>query len=234
MVGDSVFLPTECPHKNILHIGCENLECGIQELHTNTGVQGLNKMSNHGDWPWHVALFKDNVHLCDGTLMSEEWLLTTASCFQGYVHEPLAPKFSFPSNFLMKFFFFHSQTKAEWVARFGSVRLTSSSPWEQERRIIGMMKSPVEGSTLVLVKLNEPVAFSDFVRPVCLPDPAFPLTNYTYCTTLGWNKNREQLQRVDVKMSHMAMCENISITTVNSVCTESMYLGQDCNVSKNN
>lgn len=85
MVGDSVFLPTECPHRNILHIGCENLECGIQELHTNIGVQGLNKMSNHGDWPWHVALFKDNVHLCDGTLMSEEWLLTTASCFQGLV-----------------------------------------------------------------------------------------------------------------------------------------------------
>lgn len=76
-----------------------------------------------------------------------------------------------------------------WVARLGSVRLSSSSPWDQERQIIGMLKSPVEGSTLVLLKLNEPAIYSDFVRPACLPDTSVPMENYTYCTTLGWNTN---------------------------------------------
>lgn len=42
----------------------------------------------------------------------------------------------------------------------------------------------------------------------------------------------EQLQRVDIKMSPMAMCENISITTVNSLCTESPFQSKDCNVSQ--
>lgn len=43
-------------------------------------------MASPGDWPWHVALFKDGVHICDATLISKDWLLTTVFCFQGYVH----------------------------------------------------------------------------------------------------------------------------------------------------
>lgn len=40
-------------------------------------------MAEPGDWPWHAALFKEEVHVCDATLIAESWLLTTASCFQG-------------------------------------------------------------------------------------------------------------------------------------------------------
>lgn len=36
-----------------------------------------------------------------------------------------------------------------------------------------MVKSPVEGSTAALVRLQTPVVYSDFVRPVCLPDDDF-------------------------------------------------------------
>lgn len=83
MVDETMFVPSSCPQKNVLHVDCDDLKCGVQALRLESGVQGLNKMANHGDWPWHAALFKDNVHLCDGTLVSENWLLTTASCFQG-------------------------------------------------------------------------------------------------------------------------------------------------------
>lgn len=42
-------------------------------------------MAEPGDWPWHVALFKEEIHVCDATLVAENWLITTASCFQGYI-----------------------------------------------------------------------------------------------------------------------------------------------------
>lgn len=61
----------------------EKLECGIQSLRANGGTQDLNKMAEPGDWPWHVALFKEGVHVCDATLVADNWLLTTAYCFQG-------------------------------------------------------------------------------------------------------------------------------------------------------
>lgn len=74
----------------------------------------------------------------------------------------------------------------------GTIRLSSTSPWQQERRIVGMIKSPVEGSTTVLLKLDRPVnTFSDFVRPVCLPSNQDPPANASHCNTLGWARNRK-------------------------------------------
>lgn len=207
-----------------------------------------------------------------------------------------------------------------------------------------MVKSPVEGSTAALVRLQSPVVYSDFVRPICLPDddyaknsiitdypvnsalssanqidikpraekifgkkqikpktftedtqffqitdkedtveddesqalyteitaselvdehlhalkpqPQFqaraafypknhqdnsndnhvntdtePQHQWLQCNTLGWSRQREHLQRVQLKMIDMKACENISIATVNSVCAEAAYHKQDCNVS---
>lgn len=81
--GNFTFIRTPCLNRNVLSVECDNLKCGLQSLRAQSGLNGLNKMANPGDWPWHVALFKDNIHLCDGTLVSEDWVLTTASCFQG-------------------------------------------------------------------------------------------------------------------------------------------------------
>ncbi|XP_046467018.1 atrial natriuretic peptide-converting enzyme [Neodiprion pinetum] len=205
--SEITFVRAPCPSKEVMYVRCSELECGIQALRGKGRVQSLGKMAAPGDWPWHVALFKQKVHVCDATLVSSSWLLTTGTCFQG-------------------------QPKAEWVARLGTVRLSSSSPWQQERRIVGMVKSPVEGSGIVLLKLDQHVAaFSDFVRPVCLPsneDPLPPAGNSS-CNTLGWARNRDLLQRVQLQHSAMPRCENISIVSMNTVCTEAAYSNDDCN-----
>lgn len=167
-----------------------------------------------------------------------------------------------------------------------------------------MVKSPVEGSTAALIRLETAVVFSDFIRPICLPDilkaadapapttaepiddkqlhsdenrdffiasyggttsfesdekifrksraipddqidlarlPPTTTTNstksvpsemmpaqWTMCNTLGWSRPRDHLQRVQLKMNNMAACENISIATVNSMCTEATFHKQDC------
>uniref|UniRef100_A0A6P7FDN8 Atrial natriuretic peptide-converting enzyme n=1 Tax=Diabrotica virgifera virgifera TaxID=50390 RepID=A0A6P7FDN8_DIAVI len=199
------FVRTKCPSKQVLKVTCSDLQCGISATHGQNGLKTLSKMAQHGDWPWHTTLFKEDVHICDGTLVSPDWVATTTSCFQG-------------------------QPKAEWTARFGITRLFSSTPWEQERRIIGMIKSPVEGSTIALIKLDKPVTLNDFVRPVCLPKENMGLpSEQLQCNTLGWTRNREQLQRVQVKLADKEKCENISISSINSICTEAFYGENDCN-----
>lgn len=94
-----------------------------------------------------------------------------------------------------------------------------------------MVKSPVEGSTIALVKLHESVIYNDFIRPICLPDESISLKDADLdCNTVGWARNREELQRIQVKMSKMEKCENVSISTVNSFCAETYYGQEDCNV----
>lgn len=97
-----------------------------------------------------------------------------------------------------------------------------------------MVKSPVEGSTAALVRLETPVVLSNFIRPVCLPDNMAPLHATTNCNALGWGRHRKQLQRVQLHVSDMQRCENVSIATVNSLCTEASFPQQDCSVSLNN
>ncbi|XP_037725052.1 uncharacterized protein LOC119556725 isoform X2 [Drosophila subpulchrella] len=341
------FIRTHCPRRQVLYVGCGELRCGVQSALFNAKQHlSLPKMSAPGDWPWLVALFREDIHVCDGTLISQDWVLTTEGCFQG-------------------------QPRATWMAIVGAVRLSAKAPWTQRRRIIGMIKSPVEGSTAALVRLETSVSYSDHVRPICLPDAlqrrllqqppaqrrshvpvaerlegqlvsqqrsrlaqenqqfflipsqeqldsstenqeaedqdeeqedhfgaqaaasfmpkaealhqeldAYPLpdhapqVNYygggssssgatvtsssssssaaaartkaatkapvlaavpaaqeqiwTNCNTLGWSRQRDHLQRVQLKMGDMAPCENVSIATVNSMCMEATYQKYDC------
>ena len=44
---------------------------------------GGHRMAKHGDWPWHVTLIKEGTHVCDGTLVHSNWVMSTKSCFQG-------------------------------------------------------------------------------------------------------------------------------------------------------
>ncbi|CAH0394114.1 unnamed protein product [Bemisia tabaci] len=86
------------------------------------------------------------------------------------------------------------------------------------------------GSTVVMIKLNKPVIFSDFIRPICLPPRSLAPQELIHCHTLGWAKNREFLERIEVSVIQMDLCANISITSVNGVCTESVYQQNDCNL----
>lgn len=106
------FVRTTCPKREAFYLGCSQLECGRQSafMGDKVGV-ALPKLSLPGDWPFHVALFKKDTHVCDGTLVSSHWVLTTASCFQG-------------------------QSKATWMAVFGNVRIGMTTPWTQKRRIV--------------------------------------------------------------------------------------------------
>jgi corin len=203
----SPFVSVPCHHKQVLSVACSGgPTCGQRPAHVpdeerarldEDDEDGLTapRPAWHGDWPWHVALYRNDQHACDGTLVGDSWVMTTSSCFQG-------------------------QGRSKWVARFASVRLESRAPWEQRRRVVGMVKSPAEGHSVVLLRLERPAALSDFARPACLPSAGDEFIHMgAACVTLGWDETLGQLLVLPLEPAALDTCAEETEVAANSLCT---------------
>lgn len=85
-----------------------------------------------------------------------------------------------------------------WVARLGILRRSSTlpSPHEQIRPIRRIIVHPHYADAgfvndISLLELNSDVEFTNFVRPICLPNPNRILVDGTMCTVIGWGQLME-------------------------------------------
>ena len=83
-----------------------------------------------------------------------------------------------------------------------------------------MVKSPVEGNSIVILKMDEPIVFSDFARPICIPESDTFLSKASQCVTLGWTIQSEELTQVSIRPTDKHVCEEMSEVSANTICTE--------------
>ncbi|KAG7205829.1 hypothetical protein KM043_007770 [Ampulex compressa] len=161
------FKPSECPSGEVLKVKCKNLECGIRTQAPSQARIVGGGSSSAGSWPWQVALYKEGDYQCGGALINNRWILSAAHCF------------------------YRAQDEY-WVARIGATRRGSfPSPHEQVLKLDHVSLHPdyVDNgfiNDIALLRLETPVVFSDYVRPVCLPQ-AEPRSG-TMCTVTGWGQ----------------------------------------------
>ncbi|XP_017881922.1 uncharacterized protein LOC108626033 isoform X2 [Ceratina calcarata] len=161
------FKPSECPSGEILRVKCKNLECGIRTQAPSQARIVGGGSSSAGSWPWQVALYKEGDYQCGGALINDRWILSAAHCF------------------------YHAQDEY-WVARIGATRRGSfPSPYEQVLRLdhISLHPDYIDNgfiNDIAMLRLEAQVTFSDYVRPVCLPQSE-PRSG-TMCTVTGWGQ----------------------------------------------
>ncbi|XP_033608971.1 transmembrane protease serine 2-like [Cryptotermes secundus] len=185
--------PTQCNQKEVVHVSCRDLRCGIRPQAINQWASSRHSRivgggnAAPGSWPWQAALYKEGEFQCGATLIADRWLVSAGHCFYHALDD-------------------------YWVARLGALRRGSSfpSPYEQLRPVSHIILHPgyVDAGFLndiSLLRLRDPVQFSDFVRPVCLP-PA-PIHDGRLCTVVGWGQLFE-VGRIFRKSRriHAAMC----------------------------
>ncbi|XP_055927120.1 atrial natriuretic peptide-converting enzyme-like isoform X3 [Argiope bruennichi] len=182
LASSITFVQVSCDSQNVVYVKCGASACGLRPAHSARVARSyaLNLPEGkfgavHGQWPWQVALFKNGEYACDATLVSDDWILTSTACFESDPH-------------------------AVWVARIGIIRLSSKSPFDQESRITGMVKSPIGSGVLSILKLEQSINGSDYVRPSCLPSHNYSLAGIP-CNTLRWSVRKNHLFEVKLTIT---------------------------------
>ncbi|KAM4703006.1 serine protease hepsin [Rhinophrynus dorsalis] len=184
----------ECPSGRFLSVQCQ--DCGRRKLAVDRIVGGQD--ATLGRWPWQVSLRYDGTHLCGGSLISSEWVLTAAHCFP-------------ERNRLVN----------QWTVFAGAVtQLSAKGYLKGVKGIIyhsGYLPflhpdSEENSNDIALVHLLTPFTLTEYVQPVCLPALGQQITDGKVCTVTGWGnlqyygQQSEILQEASVPIISSSVC----------------------------
>ncbi|XP_039375196.1 serine protease 27-like [Mauremys reevesii] len=148
-----------------------------------------------GRWPWQVSIQYNRQHFCGGSLISAQWVVSAAHCFQ----------FSFPQS--------------AYRVTLGEHQLSNPSPSRVSSPVRQILVHPdynrgTRSADIALVQLTEPVRYTDEILPICLPGPSHSFPGNHTCWVTGWGTTAfsvslpppKTLQEVQVQLIDTAAC----------------------------
>ncbi|XP_055494061.1 serine protease 27-like [Leucoraja erinacea] len=185
--------------------------CGQRKTQSHRIVGGSS--TDDGEWPFIVSLQVGGQHSCAATLISCRWILTAAHCIG-------------------------NSSAESWNAVFG-VHFLKRPTKDIQRQTIKKIEIHPHASTnfnydVALLELAEPVEYTDFVQPACLPAASTSVSGQT-CTTIGWGQTSEnvgsssdELLKTEVKVFTNTQCQKKMPTiTTHVICAGVPEGGKD-------
>ncbi|XP_069021334.1 transmembrane protease serine 9-like [Embiotoca jacksoni] len=173
--------------------------CGRAPL--NSRILEGSSVATAGEWPWMASLQKNGSHVCGGTLVAVDAVMSNAACFSG------------------------SPTPSEWTVVLGRLKQNGSNPFEVTLNVTDITLSNVSGpENLAVLRLSAPATLTDYIQPICL-DTGRTFTVGSACWAAGWSAGRggeeEVLQEFQTSVVN---CGNASMS--DNLCTGSFTLEQ--------
>ncbi|XP_003696271.1 proclotting enzyme [Apis florea] len=165
---------------------------GIQDQERIVGGQN----ADPGEWPWIAALFNGGRQFCGGSLIDNKHILTAAHCVANM----------------------NSWDVARLTVRLGDYNIKTNTEIRHiERRVKRVVRhrgfnARTLYNDIALLTLNEPVSFTEQIRPICLPSGS-QLYPGKIATVIGWGSLRESgpqpaiLQEVSIPIWTNSECK---------------------------
>ncbi|XP_070561156.1 mannan-binding lectin serine protease 1-like [Ptychodera flava] len=155
---------------------CEPI-CGESTFPPNTRPRSRilgGRTVAEGSWPWMTYLDihapSHDIHnsICGGSLLNEKWLITAAHC----VTNPLRYSETFGQAIPLR----------SINVTFGVHRRSEPTEHVQQRGVSEILRHPDYNvldfdADIALLRLATPISFTDYVRPICLPQSETVLIN---------------------------------------------------------
>uniref|UniRef100_A0A8D2LKE7 Transmembrane serine protease 9 n=1 Tax=Varanus komodoensis TaxID=61221 RepID=A0A8D2LKE7_VARKO len=183
-------------------------DCGARPaMQTGNRIVGGSE-ALRGEFPWQVSLRENNEHFCGATILSATWLVSAAHCFNDF------------------------QDPGTWSAHAGSTWLSHPESSAVKAAVGRILKHPsYDADTadydVALLELMQPLPFSRYIQPACIPASSHVFPPGRRCLISGWGYLREDvlvkpdlLQKATVEVLDQALCSSLygNILTERMMC----------------
>ncbi|XP_069725158.1 transmembrane protease serine 7 isoform X3 [Phaenicophaeus curvirostris] len=169
-------------------------------------VGGMN--TEEGEWPWQASLHFVGAAYCGASVISKEWLVSAAHCFQG---SKLANPRAWHAHLGMQI-----QGRAKFVS---AVRRIVVHEYYNDRNY---------DYDIALLQLSKPWpdTMSHVIQPICVPPFSHKVRSGDKCWITGWGQKQEAddegsavLQKAEVEIIDQTLCHSTyGIITARMFC----------------